>query len=99
MLEPDSARRHVATGRYLEIDRPRRIVMTHGWLHEGEAPEAVDERATHVSVTLFDEGPRTRMVLVQRGFPSDASRDGHDEGWKSSLRQLDALLLSVGGNP
>ena len=36
--------------------------------------------------------PRTRMVFVQRGFPSPESRDGHDEGWRSTLRQLDALL-------
>jgi uncharacterized protein YndB with AHSA1/START domain len=41
---------------------------------------------------FFDEGPRTRMVLVQRGFPSVASRDGHQEGWASSFRKLDALL-------
>jgi uncharacterized protein YndB with AHSA1/START domain len=99
MLEPDSDTRHVATGRYLEIDPPRRIVMTHGWLHEGETPEAVDERATHVTVTFFEEGPHTRMVFVQRGFPSDDSRDGHDEGWKSSFRQLDTLLASMGGDP
>jgi uncharacterized protein YndB with AHSA1/START domain len=95
MHEPDSDTKHVATGRYLELDPPSRIVMTHGWLHEGEEPEAVDERATHISVTFLDEGDRTRMVFVQRGFPSDASRDGHDEGWKSSFRQLDALLASL----
>ena len=68
------------------------IVMTHGWLHEGEAPEAVDARATRVTVELLGEGPRTRMVFVQRGFPTPESRDGHDEGWRSSFRQLDALL-------
>jgi hypothetical protein len=75
---------------------PARIVMTHGWLHEGEAPEAVYARATRVTVELFDEGPRTRprtrMVFVQRGFPTPESRDGHDEGWRSTFRQLDALL-------
>jgi len=99
MLEPDSDTRHVATGRYLELDPPSRIVITHGWLHEGESPEDVDDRATHITVTFFEEGPRTRMVFVQRGFPSDASREGHDEGWRSSFRQLDALLASMEGNP
>jgi hypothetical protein len=66
-----------ATWRYLELDPPARIVMTHGWLHEGEAPEAVDARATRITVELFDEGPRTRprtrMVFVQRGFPTPES--------------------------
>jgi hypothetical protein len=47
--------------------------MTHGWLHEGEAPEAVDARATRITVDLFDEGPRTPMVFVQRGLPTPES--------------------------
>ncbi len=92
MIEPGDMGRHVAVGRYLELEAPVRIVMTHGWLHEGEEPEAVDPRATRVTVELFDEGPHTRMVFVQRGFPSAESRDGHDGGWRSSFRQLDALL-------
>jgi uncharacterized protein YndB with AHSA1/START domain len=92
MIEPESGERFVAVGRYLELDPPARIVMTHGWLHEGEEPEAVDARATRVTVELFDEGQRTRMVFVQRGFPNVASRDGHEEGWSSSFRKLDALL-------
>ena len=96
MLEPGATGRHLAVGRYLELDPPARIVMTHGWLSEGEAPEAVDARATRITVELFDEEPRTRprtrMVFVQRGFPTPESRDGHDEGWRSTFRQLDALL-------
>lgn len=88
--------RPAATWRYLELDPPARIVMTHGKLHEGEAPEAVDARATRVPVELFDPGPRTcprtRMVFVQRGFPTPGFRDGHDEGWRSTSRQVDALL-------
>lgn len=95
MREPDSGERFVAVGRYVELDPPARIVMTHGWLEEGEAPEAVDARATWITVELFDEGPRTRMVFVQRGFPSAESRDGHDDGWTSTFRQLDALLLQI----
>jgi uncharacterized protein YndB with AHSA1/START domain len=98
MIEPDGETRHVATGRYLELDPPARLSMTHGWLHEGEEPEDVDARATRVTVQLFDEGPRTRMVFVQRGFPSVESRDGHDEGWRSSFRRLDLLLAAVEGD-
>jgi uncharacterized protein YndB with AHSA1/START domain len=96
MIEPDGVTRYVAVGRYLELVPPERIVMTHGWLEDGEAPEAVDARATRVTVELFDEGPRTRMVFVQRGFPSVETRDGHDEGWRSAFRLLDALLAEAG---
>jgi hypothetical protein len=60
----------------------------------------VDARTTRITVELFDEGlrthprtrPRTRTAFVQRGFPTPESRDGRAEGWRSTFRQLDALL-------
>ncbi len=96
MLDPDSEARYVAVGRYLELAPPERIVMTHGWLEPGEAPEAVDARSTRVTVELFDDGPRTRMVFTQRGFRTDADRDSHEGGWTSAFRLLDALLARDG---
>ncbi len=96
MLDPDTGARYVAVGRYLELTPPERIVMTHGWLDEGEDPEAVDARSTRVTVEFFDEGPGTRMVFVQRGFRDEETRDGHDGGWRSAFRQLDGLLDAPG---
>ncbi len=93
MIHDETGERHVVVGRYLELDPPARLRFTHGWMHEGEEPEDVDGRATIVTVELVDEGPRTRMVLTQTGFPSEASRDGHGEGWDSAFDNLDAMLV------
>lgn len=92
MILEDSGERHVVVGTYLEIEPPARLRFTHGWLHEGEEPEDVDLRATTVTMELVDEGPRTRMIFTQTGFPHEASRDGHREGWESAFASLDALL-------
>jgi uncharacterized protein YndB with AHSA1/START domain len=94
MILAETDERHVVVGRYLEIDPPSRLRFTHGWLREGEAPEDVDARATTVTVEFIDEGPRTRMNFTQTGFPNEASRDGHREGWESSFENLDVLLSS-----
>lgn len=95
MILDETGDRHVVVGRYLEIDPPSRLRFTHGWMRDGEVPEDVDSRATTVTVELIDEGPRTRMIFTQTGFPSEASRDGHQEGWDSSFANLDALLPSL----
>lgn len=95
MILEGTGERHVAVGRYLEIEPPSRLRFTHGWLREGEDPEDVDARATTVTMELIEDGARTRMVFTQTGFPNQASRDGHREGWESSFSDLDALLTSL----
>ncbi len=99
MIVPDSGERFTAVGRYLEVEPPARLSMTHAWLQEGERPEDTDARATRVTVEFFDDGPSTRMVLTQRGFPGVESRDGHEEGWQSAFGKLDILLTTMESHP
>jgi uncharacterized protein YndB with AHSA1/START domain len=83
---PDGTQ-HWVQGVYREIVPPSRLVMTHGWAD----PEGRVETETLVTVTLDEDGPgRTRMHFRQAGFGSRASRDGHDEGWRSSFERLAA---------
>lgn len=95
MIVEGTGERHVAVGEYLEIEPPARLCFTHGWLHEGEKPEDVDSRATTVTMELIDEGARTRMIFTQTGFPNEASRDGHREGWGSAFANLDTVLAAL----
>lgn len=88
LIAPDGAR-HWVRGEYLVIDPPARLVMTHAWEDEQGSPGP----CTEVSVLLHETGPgRTRMVFRQTGFTSEASRDGHAEGWGSSFDRLAAHL-------
>jgi uncharacterized protein YndB with AHSA1/START domain len=83
MLEP-SGIRHEAFGTYREITPPRRLVYTHQWRQgSGSSPE------TTLTVEFLEVDGGTRVVLTQVGFTSPQSRDGHVEGWSSSLDQLE----------
>lgn len=86
-VDEDPSRRHVAFGIYLEIDPPERIVQEHQW----RTAEGASSPRTIVTVIFQDEGEQTRLVLKQEGFGSVGDRDGHREGWTSTLDKLAAL--------
>ena len=44
---------------------------------------------TEVEVTFEEEGVRTRMTVVQRGFPTPELRDIIGGGWPVALEQLE----------
>jgi uncharacterized protein YndB with AHSA1/START domain len=88
MEEWGSGRRHVAFGRYLEITPPARLVYTHAW-RQGEGGSSPE---TTVTVEFIEEGGETRVVLTQDGFENEGSRDGHGEGWSSTLDRLVELM-------
>ena len=76
---------YVQRGEYLEIDPPKRLVMT--WISEW-VPEG--ERHTRVSVTLEPEdgGRKTRLRLVHDELPDTDTYDGHVGGWTSIVEKL-----------
>lgn len=86
MSEP-GGNRHEAFGRYIEISPPERIVYTHAWKRDGgSTPE------TTLTLEFHEDGDATRLVLTQEGFDSAASRDSHNEGWCSSLNELERFF-------
>jgi uncharacterized protein YndB with AHSA1/START domain len=79
-----------ASGRFVEIDAPRRLVFTWGWTHG----HAVEPGSTRVEVTLAEEEGGTRVVLRHHGLPDDEQRMHHRKGWEL---YLDRLGVCVGG--
>ncbi len=71
-------------GEFLEIDPPEKLVFTFAW--DGE-----DETVVTVILTETDDG-KTRMVFHQTPFETEASRDGHEEGWGGSFDRLGEAL-------
>jgi uncharacterized protein YndB with AHSA1/START domain len=79
-------------GRYLTVDRPRRIVLTWGWSDPGMG---VPPGSSTVEVTFEPErsGRSTRLSLVHRGLPdTEMGRVLHDDGWSRFLARLEAVV-------
>ena len=77
-------REYVQHGEYLEIDPPRRLVLS--WISEW-APE--DERHTRVTVTFEPTGDgHTRLRLLHDELPDSDTYDGHADGWAGIADEL-----------
>lgn len=80
-----------ARGAFLELDPPRRLVFTWGWV--GGPLEDIPPGSTTVEVVLEAADGGTRLRLTHRGLP--AGLEGmHDEGWR---RYLERLVLVLDG--
>jgi uncharacterized protein YndB with AHSA1/START domain len=74
------------TGRYVELDPPRRVVFTWGW-ESGALPVAAG--STTVEVDLAERDGVTRVRLTHRGL-DEAMRAMHADGWPRYLARLAA---------
>ncbi|OWU85083.1 hypothetical protein ATO6_08505 [Oceanicola sp. 22II-s10i] len=71
-------------GEYREISRPSRLVFT--WNSPHAEPDSV------VELTFARDGAGTLVTLVHDRFPSEGSRNGHEQGWTGILEKLDAVF-------
>ena len=86
-LRCDINGRHVASGSYVELDPPRRIVFTWGW--EGEDATVAPGEST-VEVNLVPDGGGTQLRLVHRDLPNAESAERHSYGWSHYTQRLSA---------
>jgi uncharacterized protein YndB with AHSA1/START domain len=82
-----------ATGEFVEVDPPHRVVFTWGWTDQF----AVAPGSTRVVVTLTAEDGGTRVVLRHHGLPTEELRQHHRTGWEAYLSRL--AVRAVGGEP
>lgn len=81
-----------ATGRYLEIEPPSRLVFTFGWR---DFP-GIDIGETTVTVQLFDREGSTELVLTHEPFAAAQLKSFHEFGWTTSLERLAEGVSSEG---
>jgi uncharacterized protein YndB with AHSA1/START domain len=77
----------VETGVYLEIDPPRRLVMS-------ETLEGVESpwTDTRVTVVFEEEDGKTRLTLVHENFPSRDHRDAAGGGWPGFIDRVERYV-------
>lgn len=75
-------REHEASGEYLEIDAPRRLVYSWNWRDEPESP------ASRVEIDLRPVTEGTELTFTHANLPDQKSADGHRKGWNGALDKL-----------
>jgi len=80
----------VATGEYVTVEAPERVVFTWGWEGSDEIPPG----STTVELTLRADGDHTLLTLRHAGLPDERAAIMHREGWASFG---DRLRLVVAG--
>jgi len=81
------------SGRFVEVERPRRLVFTWGWEIE---LLATPPQSTIVEVSLTPDGEGTVLRLAHRRLKPDAVRY-HRAGWEHYLPRL--ALVAAGEDP
>jgi uncharacterized protein YndB with AHSA1/START domain len=79
---------NVVRGEFIELDPPERLAFTWTW----EAPDPHAGIDTLVTVVLRKDGANTELVLSHDRFPTNASRDRHDDGWVTTLDRLESFV-------
>ena len=68
----------VASGEYVEIVPPHRVVFTWGWEGNPDVPPG----STTVEMSLVAEGDGTVLSLRHTGLPDGVAAAMHEEGWR-----------------
>jgi uncharacterized protein YndB with AHSA1/START domain len=81
----------IASGSYVEVDRPHRLVMTWGWEASGDP---TPPGASLVEVTFERDGDGTVLRLRHSMLVPEAVA-GHAEGWDYFLGRLTEALADA----
>ena len=79
-------------GEYVEVDPPRRVVVSWGMIGIPELPPG----ASRVEFNLTPTDGGTRLELIHTGLP-DSRSPGHREGWANYLCRL--REVAAGNDP
>jgi uncharacterized protein YndB with AHSA1/START domain len=82
-----------ASGRFLHVDPPRRIVFTWGWEMEGNP---MPPGSTVVEIDLLPDPAGTLVWLTHRDLPTEM-RELHAEGWNHYVDRL--AVVATGADP
>jgi uncharacterized protein YndB with AHSA1/START domain len=88
---------HTASGEFVEVDPPHRLVHTWGWEPGAEGPNPVPPGSSTVEIELEAEGDGTRLRFTHRDLPNSAAAESHAHGWDHYLERL--VIAARGDDP
>jgi uncharacterized protein YndB with AHSA1/START domain len=81
---------HETNGEYLEVDRPRRVVLSWRWLGGQEDP---GQSRVEIQLRAVSEG--TELTVTHSLLHDETSRRLHVTGWDASLDNLARYLEAM----
>jgi uncharacterized protein YndB with AHSA1/START domain len=72
---------HIATGKYIEIEKNKKLLFTWGW----EGGEVQD---TRVTVTFEKSENKTKLGILHEKFSTREAAEKHTFGWNGCLDKL-----------
>ncbi len=87
---------HTASGEFVELDPPRRLVFTWGWEPGEDGPNPVPPGSTTVEIELVPSGDGTTLRFSHRLRTPEAA-ESHAHGWDHYLERL--AVVARGGDP
>jgi uncharacterized protein YndB with AHSA1/START domain len=88
---------HTATGEFVELDPPRRLVFTWGWEAGEDGPNPVPPGSSTIEIELLPNGDGTMLKFSHRDLPSAEAAQSHAHGWDHYLGRL--AVAAGGGDP
>jgi uncharacterized protein YndB with AHSA1/START domain len=84
-----------ASGEFVEIDRPRRLVYTWGW-EQGSA-STLPPGSTTIEFDLSPKGDGTLLRFRHSDLPNREAAESHGHGWDHYFARL--TVVAAGGDP
>jgi len=88
---------HIASGEFVELDPPRRLVHTFGWETEGGQENPVPPGASTIEIVLEPSGAGTTLKFRHYGLPGAEAAQSHAHGWDHYLARL--VIAGRGDDP
>ena len=85
---------NVASGEFVEIDPPRRLVYTWGW---ESGSSSVEPGSTTIEFELTPAGDGTLLRFTHSDLPSAEAATSHGHGWDHYFERL--AVVAAGGDP
>jgi len=81
-----SGSEHECTGEYLEVEAPKRLVMSWQWTMGGEPAEKGNLSRLSFDLRPTDGG--TELTLTHGQLTTETSRNSHRQGWTGAVDKL-----------
>jgi uncharacterized protein YndB with AHSA1/START domain len=86
-----------ASGEFVEVDPPHRLVYTWGWEAVDGVANPVPPGSSTIEIELVADGNGTMLRFAHRDLPTEKSVDSHAHGWGHYLDRL--AVVAAGGDP